>query len=151
MNRRDVIAAVVPTAAGFAALAVAAETPARSAAGEPANAKLEELLRERLAVLREVAKLTAAEYRIGKASIDRVHHAQAAVLAARLESSESDKDRLAVLAEAVALAKDNEKTAAQLYETGRVPASDPLVAKAGRLEAEIALERARAKLPARPK
>lgn len=150
MNRRDLFA-VVPSAAGFAALAVAGADPPRSSAGEPAKTKLDELLKERLAVLREIAKQTAAEYRIGKASIDRVHHAQMAVVRARLESSDSDKERLAILEEAVALAKDTEKTAAQLYETRRVAASDPLVAKAGRLEVEIALERIRAKAPARPK
>jgi outer membrane protein TolC len=150
MNRREVFAAVVPPAAGFAAL-VATAAPYRSLAGEPAKTKLDELLKERLAVLREIAKQVAAEYRIGKAPFDRVHHAQMAVLTARLESSESDKDRLAILEETLALAKENEKTATQLYETGRAPASDPLTAKAGRLEVEIALERARAKGPARPK
>ena len=145
MNRREVFAAVVPPAAGFAALAGTALTPRRLTADEPARGRLDDLLKERLAVLAEIAKQTAAEYRIGKVTIDRVHHAQMAVLSARLESAKSGKERLPILEEALALAKESEKTATQLYETGRAPASDPLVAKAARLEVEIALEREKAK------
>jgi hypothetical protein len=57
-----------------------------------------------------------------------------------LELSNTDKERNTILEAAVALAKHSETTATALYQAGKVPASDPLVAKAGRLEAEIALE-----------
>lgn len=145
MNRREVFAA------GFAAAVVPAVAPRQSIAREPLRGKLDDLLKERLAILGEIAKQTAAEYRIGKVTIDRVHHAQMAVLSARLESAESGKDRLAILEEALAVVKESEKTATQLYETGRAPVSDALVAKAGRLEVEIALEREKAKAAAKPK
>jgi outer membrane protein TolC len=127
-----------------------ADSP-RAQAGEPKNAKIKKLLKERLAVVREIAKQTGQEYRIGKVSFDRVHQAQRAVLHARLELCESDKERLAVLEEALALATEYEKTAAQLYQTGRVPASDALQARAGRLEAEIAVERAKVRISAKSK
>ena len=134
----------------LAILLLAAGMP-RVRADEPKNDKVKELLKEKLAVLGEVAKLTDKEYRSERCSIDRLHHAQMAVLKARLELCETDKERIAVLEEAGALANDNEKTAAALYQAGEVPGPDALVAKAARLEAEIALERAKAKTPAKPK
>lgn len=127
-----------------------ADSP-RAQAGESKDAKVKELLKERLVVVRKIAKQTEQEYRIGKVSFDRVHQALRAVLHARLELCESDRERVTVLEEAVALAKEHEKTAEQLYQTGKVLASDPLLARAGRLEAEIALERAKAKISAKPK
>ena len=123
----------------------------RDPAGEPKGDKVKELLKERLAVLQEAAKLAAQDYQTGKASFDRLHQARMAVLSARLELGETDQERGAILEEAVALAKDNEKTATALYQAGKAPASDPLLARAGRLEAEIALERAKAKTPAKSK
>jgi outer membrane protein TolC len=122
----------------------------RARADEPKDARVKELLKERLAVLQEVAKLVAREYQAGKGSIDRLRRAQMAVIAARVELCDTDKERIAVLEEAVALARNNERLAAALDQTGNVPASDPLLAKADRLEAEIALERAKAKTPAKP-
>lgn len=69
----------------------------------------------------------------------------------KLELCASDKERITIFEEAVAIAKEYEQTAVQLYEAGQVPASNSLTAKASRLEVEIALERARAKIGAKPK
>jgi outer membrane protein TolC len=131
-------------------LIVGGDAP-RAQADEPKDIKVNELLKERLALLQEVVKQTTADYQSGKVSIDRVHHAQMAVLNSRLELCETDKERITILEEAVALAKNSEETATALYKAGKVPASDRLMAKAARLETEIALERARAKVTARPK
>jgi hypothetical protein len=65
------------------------------------DAKLKELLKERLATLRALVKLVAAEYQSGKVSFDRAHQATMAMFHAKLELCESDKERIAVLEEAV--------------------------------------------------
>jgi outer membrane protein TolC len=124
---------------------------ARAQAEEPKNAKVKELHKERLAVLSQLVKQTEADYVTGRVSFDRLHQARLAVLNAKLDLSESDKERIAILEEGVAMAKGHEKTTAQLYKSGKIPASDPLMAKASRLEAEIVLERAKAKSRAKPK
>jgi len=54
-------------------------------------------------------------------------------------------ERIKVLEKIVALAKDSEANAASRYQTRPAPQSDPLLAMAARLEAEIALEREKAK------
>jgi outer membrane protein TolC len=125
--------------------------PARAQEKEPQNDKVKELRKERLTVLSELAKQAEAEYVTGKAPFDRLHQARLAVLNAKLDLSESDKERIAILEEGVALTEGYEKTTTQLYMAGKVPASDPLMAKASRLEAQIALEQARAKIGAKPK
>jgi hypothetical protein len=112
-----------------------------------ADAKLKELLQERLATLRKLVKQTQADYLAGKVSFDRLHQATRALLDAELEQCESDKERIPVLEKIVALAKDSEKSAVQRYETGNATQSDALMATASRLEAEIALERAKSKAP----
>jgi Barrel-sandwich domain of CusB or HlyD membrane-fusion len=118
---------------------------------DKSDAKLKELLKERLATLRSLVKLVTAEYQSGKVSMDRVHQATTAMLQAQLELCESDKERIAVLEEGAALAKGEEKMAMQRYQTGNASQSDALMATAARLEAEIALERAKTAAPARPK
>ena len=127
--------------------------PARPAGDGPPRTKdvnVKELLKERLAVLRELSDLTTKDYETGRGSFDRVHQAARAVLDAELELCESGKERLAILEKIVAQAKESEKTAEQRYKTGNAPRSDVLTATAARLEAEIALERAKSKVPARP-
>ena len=125
-------------------------TPAQAAdAARPKDVSIKELLKERLAVLRELSDQTAKEYETGRVSFDRVHQARRAVMDAELELCESGKERLAILEKIAAQARESEKTAEQRYETGNAPRSDVLAATAGRLEAEIALERAKSKVPAR--
>jgi len=111
------------------------------------DSKVKKLLTERLATLRELVKVTDAEYRVGKASFDRVQQAQRALLNARIELCESDKERIMVLEDMVSLAREHEKIAAQRYKTGVATQSDVLLATAARLEVEITLERIRAKVP----
>jgi Cu(I)/Ag(I) efflux system membrane fusion protein len=127
--------------------------PAAPQAGpsDKKEGKLKELLKERLATLRQLAQVATAEYQAGRVSYDRLHQALRAVLHAELDMCESDKERIKVLEQVVALAKDYEKSAVQRYKTGAATQSDALMAKAGRLEAEIALGRAKSKLPAHPK
>jgi hypothetical protein len=51
----------------------------------------------------------------------------------------------------MALAKESERSAAQRHRTGAAIQSDALLATAARLEAEIALERAKSRATARPR
>ncbi len=128
-------------------------TPAAPQASPPdkKDAKLKELLKERLATLRALVKVTEADYRTGKVSFERLHQATMAMLHAELELCESDKERITVLEKVVAQTKGYEKNALQRYNVGFAPQSDARRAKAARLEAEIALERVKAKTAARPK
>ncbi|MCI0456146.1 MAG: efflux RND transporter periplasmic adaptor subunit [Gemmataceae bacterium] len=112
---------------------------------EAQDSRLKALLKERLATLRALAEQTTKDYQTGRASFDRVHQAMRALLHAELELCDSDKERIAVLERIVAQAKEYEKRADQRYKSGAVSISDALMAVAGRLEAEIALERAKAK------
>lgn len=112
---------------------------------ESQGTKQEELVKERLAVLREIAKLSTEAYKSGTRSYAEVREATRMVLQAELEQCNSDKDRIAVLEKWVAEAKKMEEHAGQLSKTGQVPIATALKAKADRLQAEIALEQAKAK------
>jgi hypothetical protein len=121
---------------------VDAEEPAKS---EAKSAKHKELLKERLAVIREIAKLATDAYKAGTGSYDEVREASRMVLVAELEQCDSDKERIAVLEKFVVEAKKQEEHAGQLSKTGQAPTRMVLKAKADRLQAEIALEQAKAK------
>jgi RNA polymerase sigma factor (sigma-70 family) len=115
------------------------------------NTKVQELLKERLATLKELSKATQKAYLQGKATFVEVAQANTLLVNAELELCKSDKERLAVHEEALGLAKESEKNADQLYKTGRATQASVLAARANRLEAEIAYERHKAKLAAPPK
>jgi outer membrane protein TolC len=116
---------------------------------EAQDSKLKDLLKERLATPKAVVKATTQDYLTGKVSFDRVYQATKSLLNAELEFAETKKERIAVLEKIVALAKESEKSAVLRYKAGTVPHSDALLATAGRLDAEIALERAKAKIKAK--
>jgi hypothetical protein len=125
-------------------------SPHRACGQEPAQpeakgAKQKELLREHLAVVREIAKLSTDAYKAGAGSYDEVREATRMVLQAELEQCDSDKDRIAVLEKFVAEAKKMEEHAARLSKTGQAPMRTALKAKANRLQAEIGLEQAKTK------
>jgi outer membrane protein TolC len=151
---RGLILSLFLAGAAFAAptlvvLDVSAAPPAGPS--DKKDARLKELLQERLAAARVVVKAAQADYVKGQVSFERLHQAMQALLRARLELCESIQERIKVLEEAVALAKDFERNAADRYQRGLVPHSDVLMAGVARLEAEIALERAKGQAPAGPK
>src|SRR5207253_2360005 len=130
-----------------------AERPGNRPAGpaDQKDSRLSQLLKERLAALRALAEMATNDYRTGKVSFDRVQQAVGAVLRAELELSESDKERVTILEKMVTQAKGYEDSALERYRAGAVSQSEVLMARAARLEAEIALERMKARTPARPK
>ncbi|HJZ53544.1 MAG TPA: TolC family protein [Gemmataceae bacterium] len=89
---------------------------------------------------------TQAAYETGKATFAEVAEANALLLKAELELCESDKERLLVYEKALALAIECEKVAVQRYHAGQATHASVLAAKANRLEAEIAYERAKARV-----
>jgi hypothetical protein len=127
------------------------DSPYRLALQGKTDAKLNELLKERVVTLRALVKLTEADYQKGKVSLDRLHQATMAMLHAELELCESDKEKIAVMEKVLALAKNYAASARTRYQTGHVTHGDVLLTSAARLEAEIALERAKAKIRAKSK
>jgi outer membrane protein TolC len=144
MARHTLLAALV-------VLSVFSLLDVRAGPAEAKDSKLQQLLKERLATLRKLVDQTSRDYQAGRVSFDQVHQAMEAMLRAELELCESDKERIAVLKKIVAQAKEHEQNAIQRYKAGNAPASDALMATADRLEAEIALERAKTEKPAQPK
>jgi hypothetical protein len=124
-----------------------AEAPA---APEAKNDKLKELQKERLAALREAARLATARFQNAQGSLDEVREAARKVAEAELDLCDSDKERVAVLEKFVGVAKKYEEQAAQFAKAGKGREYSALMAKADRLEAEIALEQAKAKAAAQP-
>ncbi|MBI2806274.1 MAG: hypothetical protein HYX68_14945 [Planctomycetes bacterium] len=120
-------------------------------AQEPKDGKIKELLKERLEVLKDVVKATKAAYLGGKVSFVELAQANARLNAAELELCTTDKERLAVLEAAVAIAKEYETAAVRQFKAGQATHASALYATANRLEAEIALERAKVKMNAKPK
>jgi hypothetical protein len=125
---------------------VDAQEPAKP---EATQAKLQELLKERLATVREIAKLTMAAYKTLAIPYDEVREATRMLLEAELEQCDSDKARIAVLEKFVVEAKKLEEQTGQLSKTGQAPTRTALKAKADRLQIEIALEQAKAKAAGR--
>lgn len=119
----------------------------RASAEEPRDARVQALLRERLATLKDLATQTAAAYKGGTASFADVHAANEAVFRAELDLAESQRARIAIHEKLVAEAKQHEGHVAHLYQTGKAPSYLSLKARVHRLEAEIALEREKGKQP----
>jgi RNA polymerase sigma factor (sigma-70 family) len=109
-------------------------------------ARLKALLQQRLALLKQIAAETEQAARQGSVPLQEVLRAKRAVLQAELDLCESDKERLVVHEKGVVLAKEFEQLVEKYFKAGTVPHADLLSAQAQRLEAEIALERLKAKM-----
>ncbi len=108
--------------------------------------KIQDLLKKRLAAAREVRKAAHADYLAGKVSFERLHQASQTLLRARLELCRSNKERITILQEAVALAKELDNNAVARFQSGVAAQSEVLMARIARLEAEIDLQRAKGKM-----
>jgi hypothetical protein len=115
------------------------------------DAKVKELLKQRLATLKELVKATQAAYVQGKATFAELAQATTLLLKAELELCESDQERFAAHEKALTVAREYEKNAEQLHAAGQATQASVLAARATRLEVEIAYERAKAKIATRAK
>lgn len=97
------------------------------------------LLKERLAVLKEIAKLRRVAHEQGDESIDAVLAAEDQVAAAELELATVPAERIAALERLVTIAKDRERYVTANAEHNEASVIEPLSAKAFRLRAEANL------------
>lgn len=103
--------------------------------------KITALLKERLVTLRQILDVTEKAHAAGTGTFDKVVEARLAVFAAELDLCRTDAERVRVLEKVVAETKRLEADA----EKAKAPPGTLLAAKVRRLDAEIALERVRAK------
>jgi RNA polymerase sigma factor (sigma-70 family) len=108
--------------------------------------KLQALLKARLETLREMAEAAKQLYKENAASQGVVRQANLRVYKAELDMAETAKDRIAVLEKIADVYKDEEESVSQLVKRGMAAQGVVREARISRLEAEIALEREKAKL-----
>ncbi len=90
-------------------------------------------------------------YQKGQISTEEMAQTRIEVLKADLDLCESDKARVGLHQRIVSQYKEIEKLKEAGFKAGQVTQADLLRAKVNRLEAEIELERARAKTATQPK
>lgn len=116
------------------------DAPGTSAQGP----RLEHLLKERAATARKALDLTILRMKAGAVGPDALREPARLALEAALEAADSKKERVKILEDFRAAAKDQEKLASGLVKVGQSDESNLLAARAERLRIEIALERAQA-------
>lgn len=102
----------------------AASATSSAAAQEAKDSPLKALLKERLAVLKEIESLIAKEYQSGVLPYGILLKARRDLLNAELDLCESNAEKIAVLEKTVALAMEQEKVAEQLVKAREAPATD---------------------------
>ena len=104
---------------------------------------VEKILRERLGVLEEAAKLQREAYRTGQTDFHGTLAAELAVLEARLELADSKEERVKIREEVLKNAEALEKVTEELVKVAEGPRMNLLGARASRLRAaaDLILER----------
>lgn len=110
--------------------------------GNPPD-KIKELQKQHVATLHQVRTAVKAMFLAGAARFDEVLTADLAALDADLDLAETQEQRIKLLGDAVTQAREFEETITKMFQSGQANRVDVLRATAGRLEREIALERAR--------
>ena len=105
--------------------------------------EIEKVLRERLAVLQEAAKLRREGYQAGEVTLTSALASDQDVLQAELELAKSVADRVRIREETLKTAETIEKAVAELVKRNESPRTDLLSARANRLRvsADLMLER----------
>ena len=111
------------------------------AQGQGLDPDVEKILRERLVVLQETAKLQREAHRIGRAALTAIVETDKTVLDAELELTKAERVR--VREEMLKIAESLETTVSQLAKANEATHVDMLRARANRLRAaaDLALER----------
>jgi len=120
-----------------ALIVVTMSCPARSAD----EVKSKQLLKERVAVLNEVATLASRLYGQGSVPLLELNKAKQAVCKAELDLCETDVERIAVMDTRLALAKQDVEVVKRLVSMAEMSTTDLLKAQAKQLKIEAALER----------
>ena len=103
--------------------------------------KLDELLRERQATLRQLVKVVTVEYRQGTSGFESVLRATDQLIDAELELAENAKGRIIILQRRVELMKSLFSMVEAKFKAGQVRQVQVLTAQAALLEAQIQLAR----------
>jgi hypothetical protein len=127
-------------AGGFAAALWVAVPDSRAA--DANAARMDALLADRLATLKEIAEAVRVQQAAGLRTPDQMYAANQAVNAAELDMAQNEQQRIAVLDRMVAEAR-NYESLAHAPAALAIDQNAPLRAKAARLDVEIALERER--------
>jgi RNA polymerase sigma factor (sigma-70 family) len=119
------------------------------ALGEPIpnNARLKALLQKRYDTLKKAADWMEQLFQKGAASLEEVRRAKIRLYQAEVDLCETARKRIAVLEKIVDVHKALEDVITQQVAKGIASPTVALEATVSRLEAEIALEREKAKLP----
>ena len=112
-------------------------------ADEADNSSLKDLLKDRHAALEAVATAAREGYESGGVSLEEMYQTQMAVLKGEVDGADVKKDRISILERIVKLAQEQEKGIAAGVEMGISTEISALRSKVARVEAEIALARAR--------
>jgi len=112
------------------------------------DGKIRALLQERLTLLRDIAAQTTEAHKEKVVSRDQLLLAMKEVHTAELDLCESDAERIRVHESIVALAREIEALASERHKAQQIASVDLMRARVHRLEAEIALERAKVKAAA---
>lgn len=130
------------TVAPFLVL-LAACTGTVSAQDKSLDTDVENILRERLAILQEMANLRRDAYRTGEATLHSTLAADQTLLDAQLELAKNPAERVRIREEMVKLAETLETSARNLLVTKEGSQIDLLSARAHRLRAaaDLMLER----------
>jgi hypothetical protein len=118
--------------------------PAKAQADEPAG-RIKDLQKERIATLKELVDQAAAGFKTARVSYEEVLEAQLLLLKAELDAAEKESERITLYERTVEVLNQSEKVASSRAQTGRGSQAAVLKIKARRLEAEIELERAKAR------
>ncbi len=145
--RTGLIVAALASCAGLGAWFIGAR-PAYPADAKPA--KLDALLKERLATAKELYRLVVEKLNVGTAIVAQVNEVRIALLRAELETCTTDEERVAALARSLAEARHIEDTVLKQIAQGLLAPVEAPCAKLSRLETEIELEWVKAKQAFRP-
>jgi hypothetical protein len=119
--------------------------PAKKQIEEPAKT-VKELQKERIATLKQMADITTQMFQRGNVrSFEEVLEARLLVLEAELDAAEKESDRITLYKNIVDVLKEYETIADKMVKIAKGTQASVLKVKARRLEAEINLERAKAK------
>jgi hypothetical protein len=114
---------------------------------KPSNSpKLQALLKERLEAVRKIADRVQLLNKANSVSQEEVRQANLRVYRAELDLCETVKERVAVLEKIATVYREEEERRSQLGKQGAAAQGAVLEATISRLEAEIALEREKAKM-----
>jgi RNA polymerase sigma factor (sigma-70 family) len=122
------------------------QPPAKEPPPAGNNAKVQALLKERLDLLKKVAQHQRELYKQGVASQSTVWQADLRVHKGELDLCENARERIAVLEKIVEVSKKMEDQMASQHKSGQASASMLMEATISRLDAEIALEREKARV-----